>query len=50
MCSIDKMLDRNETVSTESMMKICRALHCDIGDIAEFISTKQEDMADGNIQ
>ena len=28
-------LGRNENVSTESLVKICTALHCDIGDIME---------------
>lgn len=30
-------LGRNENVSTESLVKICSALHCDIGDIMEII-------------
>lgn len=33
-------LGRNENVSTESLAKICTALHCDIGDIMEIIPTK----------
>lgn len=28
-------MGRNETVSMDSLMKICRALKCDIGDIME---------------
>ena len=28
-------LGRNENVSTDSLVKICSALHCDIGDIME---------------
>ena len=28
---------RNETVSTDSLVKICSALHCDIGDIMEVV-------------
>ena len=28
-------LGRNENVSTDSLVKICTALHCDIGDIME---------------
>ena len=33
-------LGRNENVSTESLVKICTALHCDIGDIMEIIPAK----------
>ena len=28
-------LGKNETINMESMMKICRVLNCDIGDIVE---------------
>ena len=28
-------LGKNETINMESMMKICRVLNCDIGDIIE---------------
>ena len=28
-------LGKNEPVAMESMLKICKALHCDIGDIVE---------------
>lgn len=30
-------LGRNENVSTDSLVKICSALHCDIGDIMEVV-------------
>ena len=30
-------LGRNETVSGEVIVKICMALHCDVGDIMEVI-------------
>ena len=30
-------LGKNEPVAMESMMKICKALHCDIGEIVEVI-------------
>lgn len=30
-------LGRNGNVSTESLVKICTALHCDIGDIMEIV-------------
>ena len=34
-------LGRNENVSTESLVKICTALGCDIGDIVEIIPGKE---------
>ena len=33
-------MNQEEHVSTESVMKICRALHCDIGDIVEIAHPK----------
>ena len=33
-------LGRNENVPTDSLVKICTALHCDIGDIMEVIDLK----------
>lgn len=30
-------LGKNENVSTEILEKICRALHCEISDIMEFV-------------
>ncbi|MEG0546324.1 MAG: helix-turn-helix transcriptional regulator [Oscillospiraceae bacterium] len=30
-------MGKNEVVSMDSLMKICRALNCDISDIVEFI-------------
>lgn len=30
-------LGKNETVSLEILMRICKVLHCDIGDIMEVI-------------
>lgn len=34
--TITKM-SKSEPVSTEVLMKICKYLHCDVGDIMEFI-------------
>ena len=34
-------LGRNENVSTESLVKICTALGCDIGDIMEITPSKE---------
>ena len=30
-------MGKNQDVSTETLRKICKALHCDISDIIEFI-------------
>ena len=30
-------MSKGEVVSTEVLMKICKTLHCDVGDIVEFI-------------
>ena len=30
-------MGKNQDVSTESLRKICKALHCDLTDIVEFI-------------
>ncbi len=35
-------LSKGETVSMEVLMKICKALECDIGDIMELIPTDTE--------
>lgn len=34
--SVTKM-SKGEVVGTEILMKVCKMLHCDIGDIVEFI-------------
>ena len=36
-------MGRNENVSTDSLVKICAALNCDIGDIAEVVSIPKQD-------
>ncbi len=36
-------MSRSETVSTEVLMKVCKVLHCDVGDIVEFIDDGSED-------
>ena len=36
-------MSRSETVSTEVLMKVCKVLHCDVGDIVEFIDDGIED-------
>ena len=33
-------LGKNETINMESMMKICRVLNCDIGDIIEITESE----------
>lgn len=37
-------LGKNENVTTEVLDKVCRALHCDIGDIAEVKHTLRDDV------
>ena len=37
-------MGRNENVSTDSLVKICKALNCDIGDIMEVIQTSDQDV------
>jgi len=32
-------LGKNETINMESMMKICKVLDCDIGDIVEMVDS-----------
>ena len=39
--SITKM-GKNENVNTEILVRICRALNCDIGDIAEIVLQESE--------
>ena len=31
-------INKNEPISVESLEKICMAMHCNIGDVMEFIS------------
>ncbi len=35
-------LGKDETVSMDVMLRICEALHCDIGEIMEVISKEEE--------
>ena len=35
-------LSKGEPVSMEVLMKICKALHCDVGDIVECIEEPEE--------
>ena len=35
-------LSKGEPVSMEVLMKICKALHCDVGDIVKFIEEPEE--------
>ena len=37
-------LGRNESVSMETLGKICLALNCEIGDIVEFLSKDSNEM------
>jgi DNA-binding Xre family transcriptional regulator len=40
--TITKM-SKGETVSTEVLMKVCKVLSCDIGDIVEFIDDEEKE-------
>ena len=35
-------MSKGETVSTEVLMKVCKVLRCDVGDIVEFIDDGEE--------
>jgi DNA-binding Xre family transcriptional regulator len=39
--SITKM-GKNENVNTDVLVRICRALNCDIGDIAEIVAQESD--------
>lgn len=41
--SVTKM-SKGEAVSMEILMKVCKALHCDIGDVIEFIEEDEKAM------
>lgn len=34
---IDKKMSNGKVVSTEILMKVCKALYCDVGYIIEFV-------------
>ena len=46
--SIAKM-GRNENINTEVLVKICSALHCDIGDIMEITSIDENSQDTNNL-
>ena len=35
-------MTKNEPVSTDVIIKICEALHCDVGDIMEIVSDNKQ--------
>lgn len=35
-------MSKGEIVSTEVLMKVCKVLHCNVGDIVDFIETEEE--------
>ena len=45
--TISKM-GKNEQISMDSMLKICRVLDCDIGDIVEVVESDQEAIINQN--
>ena len=36
-------MSKGEVVGTEILMKVCKTLHCDIGDIVEFIEDETDE-------
>lgn len=36
-------MSKGETVSTEVLMKVCKVLHCDVGDIVEFVDDEESE-------
>jgi DNA-binding Xre family transcriptional regulator len=42
-------LSKDETVSMDSLMRICQALHCDLGDIATF-EPEQAEFTNGGVR
>ena len=36
-------VSKGEVVGTEILMKVCKTLHCDIGDIVEFIEDETDE-------
>lgn len=36
-------MSKGEVVSTEVLMKVCKVLHCDVGDIVEFIDNGESE-------
>nr|WP_296487107.1 helix-turn-helix transcriptional regulator [uncultured Acetatifactor sp.] len=35
-------MSKGEIVSTEVLMKICKVLHCNVGDIVDFVETSDD--------
>ena len=35
-------LSKNDTVSMDTLLRICKALHCDVGDIIEVTDDKTD--------
>ena len=38
-------MSKREGVSTEVLMKVCKVLHCDVGDIVEFIDDGEDQVS-----
>lgn len=41
-------MGKNENVNTEVLVRICQALNCDIGDIAEIVLPKKQKLKEVN--
>lgn len=42
-------MSKGEVVSMEVLMKVCHVLHCNVGDIVDFIETKEMEERSGNV-
>ena len=41
-------MGKGENVTTEVLLRICRAMKCDVGDIMEFVSDEAEEVENTN--
>ena len=36
-------MSKGETVSTEVLMKVCQVLHCNVGDVVDFVEKEENE-------
>lgn len=36
-------MSKGETVSTEVLMKVCKVLHCNVGDVVDFVEKEENE-------
>lgn len=41
-------MSKGEVVSTEVLMKVCKVLHCNVGDIVDFIENETVEESENN--